>query len=328
MIIIKAAVCGFGSIGQRHANNLRSLGHDVIVYDVVDSALQKAEQEKYIVCRSIQEAIDKQPDIFLICSPTSYHISIAQTVLTGNNTNLKGLFIEKPISYSLDGTKTILDLCKENNIVLGCSCNLRYLSGIKLVKTLLDNEAIGKPISCEYYFGYWLPSWHNDDTWKSSYSASETGGILNDDSHSINLIEYLFGDIIESKCFTVHTDLLNIKNEDVTKHIHLTDKNIICGITSDYINHVYRRTLSIVGEKGNIELDIEKLDNDMLGVSVYLHTASNKEWRVFSCNQKTNDMYIDMVLDYITCVMNGTPFQCNGLSEIRIIDKLKKSEVH
>lgn len=234
------------------------------------------------------------------------------------------VFVEKPISYNMDGVETLLNVCKEQNVVLGYSCNLRYLSCMKLIKTLLDNGSIGKPVSCESYFGYYLPLWHNDNTWKTSYSASETGGILKDDSHSINLIEYLFSNIIDSKGFLVHTNLLDIKKEDITKHIHLTDKNVVCCITSDYINHMYRRTLSIVGEKGNIELDIEKLDNDTFGASVYLHTPTNKEWRVFSCNQKINDMYIDMVSDYISCITNHKEFQCNGVSELKIIDKLTK----
>jgi len=321
-------ICGFGSAGSRHASNLKSLSHEVNVTDISEEARKKSVESGYNTYASLQEALDILPEIVLICSDTASHVPLCQEVLIHNNSNLKGVFIEKPLSFSMEGVDTVISMCKERKIVLGGSCNIRYLSGIQLIKTLLNSGNFGKIVSYEYYFGHWLPFWHNNNSWKESYSASEIGGgILLDDSHSINLVEYLCGNIIESKGILFHTDLLDIKKEDVAIHIHKTDKGVICKITSDYINHVYTRNISIVCEKANIQWEIESIEDGNIISSVFLHTPNIKEWRIFSCDQSLNSMYIDMIADYINCVNNNKEFQCNGILELKIIDNIKKQNL-
>lgn len=324
---IPVLVCGFGSVGIRHADNLKTLGHAVNVYDISEEARKKSVELGYNTYSTLQEALDILPEVVLICTDTSSHVPIAQEVLVHYNHNLKGIFCEKPLSFSMEGTETLKSMCDEKNIKIGCSCNLRYLSGIRLVKTLLDSGNFGKIVSCEYYFGHWLPHWHNNDTWKESYSASKNGGVTLDDSHSINLIEYLCGDIIESKGILYHTGLLDIKCEDIATHIHKTDKGVVCRITSDYINHIYTRNVSLVCEKGNIQWEIESIEDGNIISSVCIHTPNIKEWRVFSCNQPLNSMYIDMIVDYMDCATKNKEFQCDGISELKIIDKLKKENL-
>jgi len=320
-------ICGFGSVGVRHASNLKTLGHEISVFDISEEARKKSVESGYNTYASLQEALDILPEIVLICSGTASHVPLCQEVLI-HNSNLKGIFCEKPLSFSMEGVDTVISMCKERNIKLGCACNLRYLSGIRLIKTLLNSGNFGKIVSCEYYFGHWLPFWHNDNTWKESYSASEKGGIILDDSHSINLIEYLCGNIVESKGILYHTNLLDIKCEDVAMHIHKTDKGVICRITSDYINHIYTRNISIVCEKGNIQFEIERIEDGNIISSVCIHTPEIKEWRVFSCDQPLNSIYIDLIADYINCITNNKEFQCNGVSELKIIDNIKKEDLY
>lgn len=313
VIIIKAIVCGFGSVGQRHANNLRSLGHEVIIFDVVDSALQKDEQEKYIVCHSIQETVSLKPDFAVICSPTNIHIQNAISFATEKI----HIFVEKPLSHSMEGVETLMNICTENNIKLMCGCNLRFLNGIQLVTSLLNNNTIGKVYSAQYFYGWDLRKWHPDSDYTKSYSAGIYGGTALDDVHAVDLMIYLFGKITDIKGYLTHTKTLKIAKEEIADYTLLCE-DVVCHIHSDYLCPEYTRFIEIYGTEGIIQYDIAN-------GQVNLKTQKIDEWRTFDVVEDINTMYLHEMEYYISCISNNITPMSNGVESLKWILELKKS---
>lgn len=106
---MKIIVIGLGSIGNRHFNNLKELGHDVIGID-------------------INEEIDfsSHYDFAVIATPTETHVSIANQFFE------HGIpcFIEKPIAE----TEEQLNLIKPYKVINMVACNLRFTNVISSIK--------------------------------------------------------------------------------------------------------------------------------------------------------------------------------------------------
>jgi predicted dehydrogenase len=317
---MKIAIIGMGSIGKRHAKNLIHSGHEIII---IESDINKSSRLKQNGCK-VYGSLSDCEDSFqmaIVCTPTQLHIPIAQSLALRKG--IKGIFIEKPLSYNMDGVKTLFSVCAEQNIRIGSACNMKYLNGIHLVKILLSSQAIGTVYHAQYFFGHDLRKW-NDRDYKCTYSAGEHGGILLDDSHSIYLCEDLFGSFKHLKGNLHRIGTLDIQNEDCSNIITTTDQNISVSIHSDYLCPDYTRNIEIYGTGGTIQYEMIKETNlDMMVQYVHLKTPAIQETRTFCCSEPMNEMYVHEMDKFIQFVTRNIDTFHTGLSEIELITKLK-----
>ena len=110
---MKILIDGFGSIGQRHANNLAKLGFKNIII-VSRKKLVKKKFKKFKIVKKLKDALMQKPNIALICNPTSLHDK-SILLCAENNCNL---FVEKPVSSTLKNEKKINNLLKKKKFKL------------------------------------------------------------------------------------------------------------------------------------------------------------------------------------------------------------------
>lgn len=312
---MKALVVGAGNIGMRYIENLRTLGYSVVVVETDEKKSSQLKEEGYEVYGNISEVRDTV-DFVIVATPTDTHLSIAQVV--SNWVGMKGIFIEKPLSYNMDGVDSLIYTCKANNIKLMCGCNLRFHNGVSLVKTLLNNKSIGDVVCADYTFGHDLTKWHPDTDYTQSYSAGEHGGILLDDIHAIDLFEYLFGEIKSVKGSLHNSKTLNIKKEDIADYILEFNNGIIGRIHSDYINIEYTRNMYITGTGGSIIWDFAAGE-------VLIRTPAIDQWRIFTAKEELNEMYIREMQYFIGCIEQNVNPMSDGVSALEVAMELKES---
>ena len=95
---MRVLISGLGSIGKRHSENLKAMGHEVIVYDPIlgdwaESFSQGVDQVSHVV----------------IASPANYHAQQAITALLAG----KEVFIEKPMALNAKEGQQIMEVAKE-----------------------------------------------------------------------------------------------------------------------------------------------------------------------------------------------------------------------
>ena len=103
----RALVVGCGSIGRRHARNLKSLGVKQLGFcDTSPEALKQCLQEvSGEVFSDYSEALQKfKPDIVLLCTPPVYHVEEARAALRAQ----AHVFIEKPLSHESSGIQALI----------------------------------------------------------------------------------------------------------------------------------------------------------------------------------------------------------------------------
>ena len=107
--VFRVLVCGAGSIGLRHVNNLKSFGIEVSVWRSRSELAKGLMDELNVkVYTSLDDALDLS-DAVVIATATNTHLDIALKAAKKG----KAIFIEKPISLSIAGIKEFSELVRE-----------------------------------------------------------------------------------------------------------------------------------------------------------------------------------------------------------------------
>jgi predicted dehydrogenase len=174
--------------------------------------------------------IDKQAfsvDVISICSPTSSHANDLQQALS---LNPKLIFCEKPVTSSLRETKRIVSECSNNNVLLAVNYSRRWSPQVIQVKSELESGKWGEI---------------------RSISAIYNKGILNNGSHMVDLLSFLFGPLrltavgqilddfsfddptvdatlISNQGFPIHLNVAHAKDYALFEMQVVTQKGMIC----------------------------------------------------------------------------------------------------
>lgn len=254
---MKYLIAGFGSIGRRHFRNLKTLGEkDFIFYRSQLGNLPDEEIAEYPVEIKIDDALQHNPDVVIVSNPTALHLDVAiPAAKQGCH-----LFIEKPISHSMDRIEDLRDIAerKENKILIGFQ--FRFHPQLMQIKQLLLEQVIGKLISVRVEWGEFLPGWHPWEDYRKGYSARKDlgGGVVLTLSHPFDYLNWLIGEINMLWAFTDKVSSLEIDVDAVAEIGLRFDNGVIGSIHLDFIQQPNTHTLNIVGSKGKIDWDYHK----------------------------------------------------------------------
>ena len=251
---MKFLIAGFGSIGRRHFRNLRSLGeNDILFYRTNQSTLPDDEIKAYQVETDLQRALAYHPTAVIISNPTAFHLKVAiPAVEAGCH-----VLLEKPISHSMDGVETFVRLVQEKDVQVLVGYQFRFHPGLQKIKSLLNEQVLGKVISVNAHWGEYLPGWHPWENYKQSYSARADlgGGVVLTLSHPLDYLRWLFGEVESVSGFVSTSGDLGIEVED-TAVINLKFENGMLGsVYLDYNQRPASHRLEIIGSEGTIQWD-------------------------------------------------------------------------
>lgn len=216
------AVIGLGSIGMRHAKNLRAMGHHVWG---LDTDMSKRLDLGFDYTATKIEHLETA-DAFIIASPTPLH---QQHILQCAG---KPTFVEKPVTQSLPAVLA-------STLMVGY--NLRFHSCVKKAKEWLDAGLIGTPLWSNFTLGQ-----YND---RPAYLRD---GVILNWSHEIDLCTYLLGPADVACSSTRLTD-----GKDDMTDILLTHKSgCRSSVHLDYLSDPESRHFFIHGAKGVIDANL------------------------------------------------------------------------
>lgn len=290
-------VIGCGSIGEKHIENLKSsLAREVIACDISEER-RRLIKKRYSIetYDDIEKALAQQVSAVLICTPTSTHIPIA---LAAAKRGLH-LFIEKPLSHTLDGIDQLIRLVQEKKLTALVGCNTRFFASMRLVKKLVDSGTIGRVLLARASCGFYLPYWHPGEDYRKGYTANKSlgGGIILDDIHEIDYLRWLLGEVSEVFSFAGKISNLEMDTEDFASILLKFKGGTVAEVHLDCLQHTYRRSCELIGEKGIIIWDYIK-------ESVRLFTEKEKRWQLFAKDLRTgkNAMFIAEMKHFIDCI--------------------------
>ena len=312
---MKILMIGLGSIGQRHLRNIKRVYGDefeILAYrtrrlqQTFSDSMQIREgvnlESEYglKVFTDLDEALNDKPDIAFVTNITSTHMETAiACAKAGCN-----LFIEKPLSNTLDRVEELKKIASEKNIKIFMGFQNRYHICINEAKRFLDDSLIGSIQSVSSEFSERLTTMHTYEDYRQTYMArADMGGgpILNLQIHDLDLLHYLFGNPIDVVSMSNKNSQLEVDVEDGASSIYTfsnADGNVFPVYThTDFMQYPPAHTFKIVGEKGRIEIDMNKASLKLICDG---EVVEEKEYSDF----QRNDMFIEELKDFIDCITN------------------------
>lgn len=250
---MKFLIAGFGSIGRRHFRNLIALGEkDILLYRTGRGVLPADELSGFPVENDLQAALAHRPDAVIVANPTALHLDVAiPAARLGCH-----LFLEKPISHTLERVDELQAAVAQNNLRLLVGFQFRFHPGLQQIKAWLEAGVIGLPISVHAHWGEYLPAWHPWEDYRQGYAARPDlgGGVVLTLSHPLDYLRWLLGEITDLWAFTGYRGL-NMPVED-TAEIGLRFANGVLGtLHLDYLQRPPAHRLEIIGTLGTLRWD-------------------------------------------------------------------------
>jgi predicted dehydrogenase len=293
---LRFLVIGCGSIGKRHIRNLKTLGAgEIAAFDLKPERRNEAGSLGARAIDDLAEAWSWKPDVALVTVPNSLHLPLALEAARRDC----HLFIEKPLSHRLEGVDDLLKAVSERRLVTLVGCNMRFHPGLRKIKALIEEGAVGRIVAARVEGGQYLPDWHPWEDYRNGYSARSDlgGGIILDGVHEIDYLRWMLGEVGAVACFAGRLARLEIDTEDTAAILLRFLSGAIGEVHMDYVQRVYSRNCQIIGDEGTIRWAYTSGD-------VCWYSAAARDWEIFPNppEWEANQMYLDEMRHFLKCL--------------------------
>jgi predicted dehydrogenase len=325
VLINRILIVGLGSIGKRHLRLARELFPNADIRVLRHRECVSIPEHATGCFSSLDQAIAFAPQLAVIASPSTLHMSAAQPLAHAG----VHLLVEKPLSASLDGVPQLLETCLEQGLVLLTGYSLRFLPSLQRFRDLLNKHLVGRVLSVRCEIGQYLPSWRPDADYRQGVSArlGLGGGALLELSHELDYLRWIFGEVDWIKATLSRQSSLEIDVED-SAHLVLgfapgVDGHQLIGtVNMDFVRHDTTRLCAAIGDKGTLRW------NGLTGVVEQFEVGA-KEWReLFRHQHQRDESYLAEWQHFLGCISEQeTPLITgdDGLKVLQIIDAARQA---
>ena len=332
---MKILFVGLGSIGQRHLQNFKEIYGDLHhIFHLKSSANNlfiengKAYEvdnlaKKYEIneINELSKALELSPDVVFITNPSSLHLDIAIKFAEIG----ASLFIEKPLSSSLERVDVLKEIIKKKSLICMLGYQTRFHPLLKELKLLMNDKEFGDIISAQLEWGTYLPDHHKYEDYKNSYAARSDlgGGVLLSLIHEVDLLLYLFGS--PKDVFAVESSVSNLEiQEDDTVFslfsFNKSNKNFPVSLSLSFSQIYETRSIKICFQKSVIIFDLVKNSLKIYNnKGLILEKTTEKEFT-------RNTMFLDELKYFMNCIKINKIDELSiddGIESLKIVSKIK-----
>lgn len=297
---MKVLVVGLGSIAKKHIKALHAINVSVEIY-ALRSRNGNGSEDGVFNIYDLSE-ITPDFDFAIISNPTSLHYATIEFLTCFGFP----LFIEKPVLDSTRDAERLIRLIKSAKIKTYVACNLRFHPAIEFLKKALKTKTL---LEFTAYCGSYLPTWHPDQDYRTSYSAIKElgGGVHLDLVHEIDYTIFLLGYPIGVQKYHSKKSSLEINTPDIA-HYTFEYENMSAFITLNYYRRDAKRTMECVWEDDTWTVD---LINNTIG--------NSKHELIFNEDYHIMDSYKKQMMYFLKCVHEDTEPMNNIEEAVRIM---------
>ena len=187
---LRFVVIGVGAIGRTHCLAI-SESHATHLVGVVDVCLDTAKAIAEVSdCKAYSDVAkmlsETKPDVAIICTPPSTHPELACQLME------QGVHVlcEKPIAIDIASAQKMFATAKRNDVLLTMASKFRYVEDVTEAKSIIASGLLGDIVLLENVFTANVDMSHR---WNSNPSISGGGVMIDNGTHSVDIIRYLLG---------------------------------------------------------------------------------------------------------------------------------------
>lgn len=250
------AVIGLGNIGKRHVAVIDAEPNTelVAICDIEKKACDSINQiygplPEYLDYKLLLD--ETNAELISIATPHGLHSEMSINCLKAG----KHVLVEKPMALNSKDCDQMIKVAEETGKKLFVIKQNRFNIPIKLVKTAIDENRLGKifMVQCNVMWNRHNEYYSNSD-WRGKKEL-EGGALHTQVSHFLDLMIWWFGDLIKAKTIL---DTLNhdIEIEDAGVSALKFQTGVIGSLfwTTNVYNINYEGSITLIGEKGTIKV--------------------------------------------------------------------------
>jgi predicted dehydrogenase len=285
---VRIFVVGLGSIGRRHLENARALGHEVAGGRLDDAAAWR-------------------PDALVVASPTSAHLEALEWAVE------RGVhaYVEKSLAAASDGVAGTLAAAERQGLTVAVGYNLRFHPALEAIRDAVASGAIGRLLSVRAEVGHYLPDWHPGEDFRRSYAARRElgGGALLTLSHELDYVRWIAGEVEEASGMVAGGSALGLDVDEVAELVLRHAGGAVSSVHMDFVDREYNRRSRWVGEKGTISWEWDRAATAEPGArALWVDPAFDLA-----------ETYRTALADFVAAIADERPPRCDGREGLRVL---------
>lgn len=290
---MKFLVVGCGSMGTRRIGHLLELKAGTVeALDCRQDRRVKASETFGIrVWADVEDAFKSGPNAVVVSVPPAEHLPyLQQAVSQGCH-----VFVEKPISHSLEGLDELARRVQAGGKIFLPGCNVRFHESVRRMKDLVAGGALGRVVSGHFEWGLWLPDWHPQEPYQDYYPASRKAGGGLDEVCDLDWLRWILGEVSEIHCLADKLTGLDIDTFDVADYLVRFRSGTILSFHFDLVQRQFHRTCKLIGDQGTCVWDSR-------AKALQLYRASTGAWEEFmEPPRAVETMYLEETRHFVAC---------------------------
>jgi len=285
---MRIVIAGLGGIGERHLANLLEIepsAHAIVWHQRRRPDTAGALRDRRVsFVYSLDEMLAEKPDVALITSPASLHVETGVALAR----RAVHLFVEKPLSNSLDGIDELVKLCSINRLVLMVGYCFRFYRPLRALRQAIADGRIGRIMSVRAEVGNYLPEWRPSRDYRKTVTARRElgGGVVLELSHELDYVRWIAGEVKTISAVVGRLGDLDIDVEDTAEILLEFASGAVGSVHLNMAQRAPSRGCRVVGTEGTLVWD-------GLKHGVRLYRADSREWSELHPADPTayDDMY-------------------------------------
>jgi UDP-N-acetyl-2-amino-2-deoxyglucuronate dehydrogenase len=194
---IRFGIVGCGAIGPTHAGAIQQMA-DTEVVAVADVIPLRASDlaAKFSVSKVYgdQHELFSDPniDVVCLCTPSGLHGDGAVDAMLAG----KHVVVEKPMEISTAACDRMIATQQQTNQLLAIISQHRFDAASMLLKDVISSGKLGRIILATASVKWWrTQKYYDEGDWRGTWALDGGGAVMNQGIHTIDLLQWLAGEI-------------------------------------------------------------------------------------------------------------------------------------
>lgn len=248
-----------------------------------------------------------RPNSAIVCTPPVTHPSIVIDLLRGH----VNVMCEKPLAVSTEQARKMIAVAASSSALLTMASKFRYVRDVHEARRLARSGAIGEVILVENTFASRVSM---GDRWNSQVSTAGGGVLIDNGTHSVDLMRYIIGPITEVMALEGRR-VQELEVEDTAQMFLKGEDGTRATVDLSWsLNKEREWFLEIYGSDGTIQVGWNRSRYRM---------GDNSDWTELGSGYQRQQAMRDQLANFAAAVLEGDKLRIDATDAIASVEVIE-----